>query len=193
HATIASLRPLRRKPGSSAMADQVADRVESAPLRLGVSSAAGGMTRLTDRMIGVALEVSTAALVVAEIVILFVAILPCSGFHRPLVWSDEGASILFLWLAVLGSALAFRRGENLRMTTFVIKLPAAAQRQFAAVALMASLAFLVLILPPAIEHVEIEAMVMTPTLEWSMTWRTIAMPIGIALMIVLGLLRLADL
>ena len=76
------------------------------------------------------LEASTAALVVAEIVILFVGILARYVFHRPLVWSDELASILFLWLAVLGSALAFRRGENLRMTTLVNKLSPAAQRQF---------------------------------------------------------------
>ena len=58
------------------------------------------------------LEASTAALVVAEIVILFVGILARYVFHRPLVWSDELASILFLWLAVLGSALAFRRGRE---------------------------------------------------------------------------------
>jgi tripartite ATP-independent transporter DctM subunit len=145
---------------------------------------------LLERGIGMLLEVSTAILVVAEIVVLFVGILARYVFHRPLVWSDELASILFLWLAVLGSALAFRRGENLRMTTMVNKLPLAAQRQFAAVALAASLAFLVLILPASIEHVELEAVVMTATLELSMTWRTLAMPIGIGLMIVLGLLRM---
>jgi TRAP-type C4-dicarboxylate transport system permease small subunit len=142
-------------------------------------------TRL-DRAIGVFLETSTAALVIAEIVILFVGILARYVFHRPLVWSDELASILFLWLAVLGSALAFRRAENLRMTTLVNKLPPAAQRQFTAIALAASLAFLAMILPASIEHVELEAVVMTPTLDLSMTWRTLAMPIGIGLMIVLG-------
>jgi tripartite ATP-independent transporter DctM subunit len=148
-------------------------------------------TRL-DRAIGVFLETSTAALVIAEIVILFVGILARYVFHRPLVWSDELASILFLWLAVLGSALAFRRAENLRMTTLVNKLPPAAQRQFAAIALAASLAFLAMILPASIEHVELEHVVMTPTLDLSMTWRTLAMPLGIGLMIVLGLLRLFD-
>ena len=66
-------------------------------------------------------------------------------FHRPLVWSDELASILFLWLAVLGSALAFRRGENLRMTTLVNKLSTASQQRLESIALAASLAFLVMI------------------------------------------------
>ena len=149
------------------------------------------VTRL-DRAIGVFLEASTAALVVAEIVILFVGILARYVFHRPLVWSDELASILFLWLAVLGSALAFRRTENLRMTTLVNKLSPAAQRQFAAIALAASLAFLAMILPASIEHVELEHVVITPTLEVSMTWRTLAMPIGLVIMIVLALLRMID-
>jgi tripartite ATP-independent transporter DctM subunit len=150
-----------------------------------------GATRL-DRVIGVFLEASTAALVVAEIVILFVGILARYVFHWPLVWSDELASILFLWLAVLGSALAFRRTENLRMTTLVNKLSPAAQQQFAAIALAASLAFLAMILPASIEHVELEHVVITPTLEVSMTWRTLAMPVGLVIMIVLALLRMID-
>ena len=41
------------------------------------------------------------------------------GMHRPLIWSDELASILFLWLAMLGAVVAFRRGEHMRMTAFV--------------------------------------------------------------------------
>src|SRR6185312_2902669 len=86
-------------------------------------------------------------------------------------------------------ALAFRRGENLRMTTLVNKLSPPAQRLFAAIVLAASLAFLAMILPASVEHVELEAVVITPTLDLSMTWRTLAMPIGIGLMIVLGLLH----
>lgn len=154
--------------------------------------AATGIGARADRAIGAFLEVSTAALVVAEIVILFAGILARYVFHRPLVWSDELASILFLWLAVLGSALAFRRTENLRMMTLVNRLPPAARVQFEAVALAASLAFLVLILPPSIEHVALEHVVITATLEVSMTWRTLAMPVGIGVMIVLALLRMAE-
>ena len=40
-------------------------------------------------------------------------------FHSPLVWSDELASILFLWLAMLGAVVALRRGEHMRMTALV--------------------------------------------------------------------------
>ena len=58
-------------------------------------------------------------LVVAEIVILFAGVVARYGVHRPLIWSDELASILFLWLAMLGAAVAFRRSEHMRMTAIV--------------------------------------------------------------------------
>jgi tripartite ATP-independent transporter DctM subunit len=170
----------------------VADIPDTAPALATKPLVAVNPGVLLDRVIGVFLELTTAVLVVAEVVVLFVGILARYVFHRPLVWSDELASILFLWLAVLGSALAFRRGENLRMTTVVNKLSPPAQHLLAAVALAAGLAFLALILPPSIQYVQLEAIVTTPTLDLSMTWRTLAMPIGIGLMIVLGVLRMID-
>jgi len=61
-----------------------------------------------DRAFGLGLEIGTAALVVAEIVILFVGIVARYAFHHPLIWSDELAALLFLWLAMLGAVLALR-------------------------------------------------------------------------------------
>ena len=69
--------------------------------------------------------------------------------HSPLIWSDELASILFLWLAMLGAAVAFRRAEHMRMTALVAA-PAPAARAFLdVVATCAALAFLLLIAWPA--------------------------------------------
>jgi TRAP-type C4-dicarboxylate transport system permease small subunit len=64
-------------------------------------------------------EIPVVLLVVAEIVVLFAGVGIAYGFHRPVVWSDELASILFLWLAMLGAVAAFRRGEHMRMTAVV--------------------------------------------------------------------------
>src|SRR5258708_28014441 len=60
-----------------------------------------------ERVLGLAVEIPAAVLVVAEIVILFAGVVARYGVHRPLIWSDELASILFLWLAMLGAAGAF--------------------------------------------------------------------------------------
>src|SRR5882672_11361546 len=72
-----------------------------------------------DAWLGMLVEIPAALLVVAEIVILFAGVVARYGLHRPLSWSDELASILFLWLAMLGAAVAFRRAEHMRMTAVV--------------------------------------------------------------------------
>ena len=69
--------------------------------------------------LGRLVEIPAALLVVAEIVILFAGVVSRYGFHRPLIWSDELASILFLWLAMFGAVVAFRRAEHMRMTAVV--------------------------------------------------------------------------
>src|SRR5258708_1222724 len=69
--------------------------------------------------LGMLVEIPAACLVVAEIVILFAGVVARYGLRSPLIWSDELASILFLWLAMLGAAVAFRRSEHMRMTAVV--------------------------------------------------------------------------
>src|SRR3954466_10691578 len=72
-----------------------------------------------DRALGWLTEVPAGILVVAEIVILFAGVVSRYVFNKPLTWSDELASILFLWLAMLGAVIALRRGDHMRLTTIV--------------------------------------------------------------------------
>src|SRR4029453_10492275 len=69
-----------------------------------------------EHALGMLVEIPAALLVIAEIVILFAGVVARYALHRPLIWSDELASILFLWLALLGAAGAFRPAEQLRVT-----------------------------------------------------------------------------
>ena len=64
-------------------------------------------------------ELLAAGVVLAEVGILLAGIAARAVFNRPIIWSDELASILFLWLAMLGSALAVQRGSHMRLTFFV--------------------------------------------------------------------------
>src|SRR5215510_12619818 len=97
-----------------------------------------------EHALGLAVEIPAALLVTAEIVILFAGVVARYGFHRPLIWSDELASILFLWLAMLGAAVAFRRGEHMRMTAVVSGAAAATRAYLDLVATAAALAFLLM-------------------------------------------------
>jgi TRAP-type C4-dicarboxylate transport system permease small subunit len=136
--------------------------------------------------------IPAALLVLAEIVVLFAGIVGRYVFHSPLVWSDELAGILFLWLAMLGSVLAFQRDEHMRMTAVVGMLGPGARAFLDVVAVAASLAFLLLVVYPAYEFAADEVYVTTPALEIVNAWRAAALPVGIGLMLVVAVLRLAS-
>ncbi len=137
------------------------------------------------------IEVPVALLVAADIAVLFAGVMARFVFHRPLVWSDELASMFFLWLAMLGAVLAFHRAEHMRMTALVDRLSPAGRALLDLVAVVASLAFVLFVLGPAYEYASDEASITTPALEIPNAWRAAALPVGLGLMAVFALLRLA--
>lgn len=147
------------------------------------------LERLND-IVGMLVEFPAALLVAAEVVVLLMGVIWRYVLHTPLVWSDELASILFLWLAMLGSIVALRRGEHMRMTAIVGKLPRHLRAFLDLIAIAAALAFLLFVVRPAYEFAEDEIFVTTPSLEIANSWRAAALPIGIALMILVGFLQI---
>lgn len=146
---------------------------------------------LLDAFLGMIVEIPAAILVVAEIVILFAGVIWRYALREPLIWSDELASILFLWLAMLGSAVAFRRAEHMRMTAVVASVRPAMRAYLDVVATCAALAFLLLIIWPSYKYAYEESFITTPALQIPNIWRAIALPIGTCLMAMFALLRLA--
>ncbi|MGJ5135988.1 MULTISPECIES: TRAP transporter large permease [unclassified Bradyrhizobium] len=144
-----------------------------------------------DALLGLLVEIPAALLVVAEIVILFAGVVARYVLHRPLIWSDELASILFLWLAMLGAAVAFRRGEHMRMTAMVARASPGLRAYLDLVATSAALAFLVMIAWPSWEYAYEESFITTPALQIENIWRAAALPVGIGLMALFALIRLA--
>src|SRR5262249_24842549 len=146
-----------------------------------------------DAILGRAVEIPVALLTAVEIVILFAGVVARYGFRRPFTWSDELASILFLWLAMLGTVEAYRRMEHMRMALLVARAGPRLRGVLEALAVATTIAFLALILWPAIEHAADEAIVVTPALEIPSVWRAAALPVGCGLMLLFAGLRLARL
>ena len=144
-----------------------------------------------ESSLGSFVEILAAGLVGAEILILFGGVVSRYVFDRPQVWSDELASTLFLWLAMLGAVIAFRRDEHMRMTACVAMLPRHWRAALDTFATGAALAFLLLIAWPTYQYALYQLPITTSALEITDTWRAAAMPAGIALMIVFAMLRLA--
>lgn len=147
--------------------------------------------RRIDHWLGFAVAAPAAALVLAEIVLLFSGVVARYLLHTPLIWSDELASLLFLWLAMLGAVLALRKGDHMRMTAIVGRMTASNRALMEAVSTCACLAFLLMILHPAWEFASEEQFITTPALEISNAWRAAALPVGAGLMVVFSLLRMA--
>jgi tripartite ATP-independent transporter DctM subunit len=165
---------------------EIATTEEAAP----ASSFAPAAARL-EGLLGRAVEIPVALLTAIEVVILFAGVVSRYVFRSPFVWSDELASILFLWLAMLGAVVAFRRSEHMRMSTLVARASSTWRAFFEAFAVAVAIAFLVLILHPTFEYALDEAAVVTPALEIPNIWRAAALPVGCALMLLFAVLRLA--
>ncbi len=145
---------------------------------------------LGEAMLGRLVEIAAALLVVVEMAVLFAGVVSRYVFARPLTWSDEVASTLFLWLAMFGAAIAVHRDAHMRMTALVSRLSAPRRAFFDAFAVAAGLAFLALVAPSAFEYVYEESFITTSALEISGSWRAAAFPVGVVLMAIFAVTRL---
>ena len=130
-----------------------------------------------------AVELPTAVLVVVEIAVLLAGVVSRFVFHQPFVWSDELASILFLWLSMLGAVVALQRGQHMRLTAVVAGLGPAWQGRAQALAVLVPMVFLLIVLPFAWDYAADEWFIETPALGWSNITRAAAIPVGCAIMV----------
>jgi len=145
-----------------------------------------------DRALALITEVPAAILVAVEIVVLFAGVVSRYVFHAPLTWSDELASILFLWLAMLGAVIALRRGEHMRLTAIVTRLPERGRALLETLAALVVAVFVVLVLVPAHEYTLDEWAILTPALQLHNSLRAAAIEVGAVLMMVIALARLVE-
>ncbi|MEJ8855247.1 TRAP transporter large permease subunit [Variovorax robiniae] len=143
-----------------------------------------------NKALATMVEFPAALLVLAEVVVLLMGVTSRYVLHEPLVWSDELASILFLWLAMLGSVVAFQRGEHMRMTAIVGKLEPRKRAFLDLVAIASAIAFLAFVVHPAYEFAQDEVYVTTPAMGIVNSWRAAALPIGLGLMLLVGVMQI---
>jgi TRAP-type C4-dicarboxylate transport system permease small subunit len=128
-----------------------------------------GFRRL-DRVVDRLAELIAAGLVLAEIVILLAGVIWRYALDNPLVWVDELAEMLFLWLVSLGAVIALRRGEHMRMTLVVRALPPAGQRFLARFAALVAVGFVLALLVPGFGYMQEQQAITTPTLQIPGSW-----------------------
>ena len=150
----------------------------------------GGLIGRIETVLQHAVELPTAALVLVEIAVLLAGVVSRFVFHKPFTWSDELASILFLWLAMLGSVIALQREQHMRLTAIVGAMSPAWRARAQVLAIAVPALFLLIVLPRAWDYAEDEWFIETPALGWSNIVRAAAIPVGCAIMLIDCALRL---
>ncbi|MGY2680711.1 TRAP transporter small permease [Pseudomonas tolaasii] len=125
----------------------------------------------------------TVALMVIETVVLLAGVISRYVLHNPLIWSDELASSLFIWMAMFGAVLALDRGEHMRMSALVNKLPQAWRGFCETQSALVVCLFVVMIIAPAMQHSHEQMWITTPALGIPDGLRAAALPVGAVLML----------
>ncbi|MEI6213817.1 MAG: TRAP transporter large permease subunit [Desulfuromonadales bacterium] len=147
---------------------------------------------LLDKVVKLVTEIPAALLVFAEILVLLAGVISRYVFNSPLTWTDELASILFLWLAMLGAVIALRRGEHMRLTAFVNMLPPIWRPWVENVAAMVAAVFIIQLAMPAFTYIEEQWMITTPALGMHDSFRVAALGVGVVLMMLITIVRFIE-
>jgi tripartite ATP-independent transporter DctM subunit len=143
-----------------------------------------------EHWLGRALEIPAALLVIAEVIVISASVIWRYALNAPLIWSDELASVLLLWLVMFGTAIAHLRNQQMRVTTIVDWLPAHWRQHVDTFASMVVAVFLIVILLPAYEHFEGQVEVELAHLGIPDGVRVAALIFGVGIMSVMSALKL---
>ncbi len=155
------------------------------------SPRATGFLPAVTRVLALLVEIPTALAVLAEVVVLFCGVVARYVFHAPLIWSDELASIIFLWLAMFGAAVALQRGGHMRLSYLIDRLPPAGRAIAEALNIGVPLLFVALTMSSAWDYAQDQSYIETPALGWSGLVRAAAMPVGLLLIGLSAIVQLA--
>ena len=135
-------------------------------------------------------EVVASALLLVIVGLLLTGVVARYVLHTPIVWVDEAASISFLWLAMLGAAIAIDRNEHLRLTVFLGLFPERLRSLVDTMALLMVIVVLAALILPAIEYVREESYITSAALKIPVSYRVSAIVLGIVLMLLVAIRHL---
>lgn len=142
------------------------------------------IVQAVDVWLGRIVDFVAAALIVVEVCLLFSGVIARYVFHSPIVWSDELAGSVFLWLGMLGAVIALRKGEHLAFSALSKRVSPKAQVFLRALVMTIVFATLCLLLRPTLDYVEDEAFAVLPNLAVPASWRVFGIELGVILMLV---------
>ena len=103
-------------------------------------------------------------------------------FNEPPLWADEAPRVFFLWMTYLGIAVATRRGQNIRVTHFIDKVPPKARAIIESIMHLLVLVMLVALLWYNMPVLKLQSGGVMLSTQWSYLWPFSALTVGCLLM-----------
>jgi TRAP-type C4-dicarboxylate transport system permease small subunit len=100
----------------------------------------------------------------------------------PLIWSEEAARYLFVWVSMIGAALAIREGGHFGLDLLIRRVPAA-KAVLGPMVTVVVLVFLIILLKTGIDETNLAARQFAMTFPMRMQWAYLALPVGAGLML----------
>jgi TRAP-type C4-dicarboxylate transport system permease small subunit len=126
-------------------------------------------------------RVAIAALVGLLTLVTFAQVVSRYVFDDPLIWSEEAARYLFVWVTMVGVALGVREGGHYGLDIVLKRFPAMLRAVAGAVAAVVVLAFLAVLLVTGAQETQLAATQYSATLPMRMHWAYLALPVGAGL------------
>jgi tripartite ATP-independent transporter DctM subunit len=137
-------------------------------------------------------EPLAAALIAVELLLVMAGVIARYVLHSPLAWSDELALILFLWLTMLGSVVAYRNDEHMRLTMIVRRVAPDVRATLDVIASTGVAVFCAGLLPAAWSYVSESNAEVTAAMQLPRSYSAVAIAAGLALILAIAILRLID-
>ncbi len=148
--------------------------------------------RALDRGIGTVVNAVAALLVLVEVAVLSAGVFTRYVLANPLVWSDELATLVLVWLAMLGAVVAYRRGEHISLSVLVRRAPPRVRRVLETISPVATAVFVIELLPATLAYFAQERIDLTPALNIPRSYEVLPIIVGLTLILILALLRLSE-
>ncbi len=129
-------------------------------------------------------------MLLAMTLVLFAQIVFRYFFELPLVWSEEMALVLMLWITFLGAALLLQSKEHISIDFVIEMMPPTWQRIMAVAAALLLLVFNIALTYGAFLVVEATASSITPGMKISVAWHYGGAMVGGLLLAVVSLEQL---
>ena len=116
--------------------------------------------------------------------LVFVSVVLRYGFATGIVWGEEAARYMMIWMGFLGASLALRKGAHVGIDMLRAAMPRPICRFLTLVASLVSIAFFAVIVYQGAILVAEVAPKESVVLPVSMMWFYLAIPVGAVLMLI---------